>query len=233
MSGPRDRTVVADAAELGAAAAARVAAHALRALGERGAFRLAVPGGRTVAGMFAALAAPPHRDAIDWPRVTVFLADERAVPAAHADSNARCVHDALLAPLGARAPRIVRPAAEEPDLDAAAAAYAAVLVPALDLVVLGLGEDGHVASLFPGSALLAERTRRAAAVTGSPKPPARRITLTPLAIDEAAARLLLASGDGKAAALAAVLAAPRGARDVPAACLAGGEWIVDRAAAGA
>lgn len=224
--------VVADGRALAEAAAEVVASHAARALAARGAFRFAVPGGRSPRGMLAALAAPPHGAAIDWMRITVLFADERAVPPDDPESNYRLVREALLDPLGRGAPRAVRMAADSPDLDAAARAYEAELADPLDLLVLGIGEDGHVASLFPGSPLLGERVRRIAAVFDSPKPPARRLTLTPRALAEARATVVLASGDGKAAAVAAALADGADPARVPAALAAAGEWIVDRAAAG-
>ena len=229
MSGsPR---VVFDAGALAAAAAEVVVAHASRAIAARGAFRIAVPGGRSPRGMLAALAAAPPREALDWSRVTVLFADERALPPDDAESNYRLVREALLDPLGERAPRVVRMAADAADLEGAARDYEAELAQPLDLLVLGLGEDGHVASLFPGSPLLAERVRRVAAVTDSPKPPARRLTLTPRAIAEARGLLVLAAGAGKADAVAGALAAGADPSRIPAALARAGEWLVDREAA--
>ena len=227
---PRPR-VFPDAAALALAAADWVAEAAGRALGERGAFRVAVPGGRTPRGMLAALASPPHRDAIDWSRVTVLLADERALPPDAPESNARLVREALLAPLGARAPRFVRMRGEATDLATAASEYEAELRLPLDLLVLGVGEDGHVASLFPGSPLLQAGERRVAVVENSPKPPARRLTLTPRAIVEARAVLVLASGAGKAVAVADALATGTDPQRVPAAFVRGATWMLDREAA--
>jgi 6-phosphogluconolactonase len=223
--------VVADADALAVAAAEVVAGHAAHALAARGAFRLAVPGGRSPRGMLAVLAASPHREALDWSRVTVLFADERAVPPGDPESNYRLVREALLDPLGERAPRVVRMPADRADLDEAAREYEAEVAEPLDLLVLGVGEDGHVASLFPGSALLAERVRRVAAVTDSPRPPARRLTLTPRALAEARALLVLAGGAAKADAVAAALAGAADPLRVPAALARAGEWLVDREAA--
>jgi 6-phosphogluconolactonase len=223
--------VVADAGALALAAADAVVAHATRALAERGAFRFAVPGGRSPRGMLAALAASPRREALDWSRITVLFADERALPPEDPESNFRLVREALLEPLGALAPAVVRMRADAADLDAAAREYEPELAEPLDLAVLGIGEDGHVASLFPGAPLLHERERRVAAVTDSPKPPARRLTLTPRALSEARAVLVLASGAGKAAAVAAALGPDADPQRVPAALVRAGEWIVDRDAA--
>jgi 6-phosphogluconolactonase len=225
--------VVADAGALALAAADAVVAHAARTLAARGAFRFAVPGGRSPRGMLAALAASPRREALDWSRITVLFADERALPPDDPESNFRLVREALLEPLGAGAPAVERMRAEAADLDAAAREYEPELAEPLDLVVLGIGEDGHVASLFPGSPLLRERERRVAAVTDSPKPPARRLTLTPRALAEARAVLVLASGAGKAAAVAAALGPDADPQRTPAALVRSGEWIVDREAAAA
>lgn len=230
MSG-RDLHVLDDAAALALAAADLVVARARDAIGAHGTFRFAVPGGRTPRGLLAALASAPRRDAVDWPRATLLLADERAVPSEDPDRNARLVREVLLAPLGDRAPAFVPMRAELADLEAAARAYEPELATPLDLLVLGVGEDGHVASLFPGSPLLDERERRVAVVSASPKPPARRLTLTPRAIAEARAVLVLASGAGKADAVAAALADGADPRRVPAALVAGATWLVDREAA--
>ncbi|MBK7367804.1 MAG: 6-phosphogluconolactonase [Candidatus Eisenbacteria bacterium] len=165
---PRVR-VVADAGALAAAAAEVFADRAERAMEDRGEFRVALPGGRSVRGMLERLAASPFADAIEWSRVIVFFSDERAVPAADPESNHRLVTEALLTPLGQRAPRCERMRGEVADLAAEAHDYAALLEEPLDLVVLGLGEDGHVASLFPSSPLLGEMQARVAAVMDSPE----------------------------------------------------------------
>ncbi|MBI5168654.1 MAG: 6-phosphogluconolactonase [Candidatus Eisenbacteria bacterium] len=231
-SEPRVR-VVADAPALAAAAADVFAERAERAIEDRGEFRVALPGGRSVRGMLERLAAPPLADTIEWPRVVVFFADERAVPPSHPDSNHRLVSEALLAPLGPLAPRCERMRGEVADLAAEAHDYAVLLEEPLDLVVLGLGEDGHVASLFPSSPLLGEMDSRVAAVMDSPKPPAQRLTLTPRTLSEARALLVLASGSSKAEAVRAGLE-ERGAVAATPARLARdprGEWLLDAEAA--
>jgi 6-phosphogluconolactonase len=225
VSGPR---VLADATALARAAAERFAARAGEAVAARGGFRVALPGGRSPRGMLEALASGPLRDAVRWDAVTILFADERALPPSDPESNYRLVREALLEPLGARAPRVERMPADAADLEAAAREYESLLERPLDLVVLGIGEDGHVASLFPGSPLVRESVRRVAAVTDSPKPPARRLTLTPRAIAEARAVLVLASGAGKAAAVAAALAPGADPLATPAALARAGEWLVDR-----
>jgi len=211
-----------------AAAAGRVRAAAEAALEWRGQFRMLVPGGRTPARLFRLLAAEPS---MAWDRIEIGFADERAVPQGHAERNDRQLGEALLEPLGDRAPRIERMMAEWPDLHVAAREYDAWLREPADLVVLGLGEDGHIASLFPRSALLGERARRVAAVFDSPKPPARRLTITPRVLTEARAVLVLATGSEKAIAVARALAKVGNVADCPARLVRDAEWIVERAAA--
>lgn len=233
MSAPAPRPrVFADAAGVAEAAARAVVRTANACLEERGEFRLAVPGGRSVAGLFDRLARDPERGLVDWTRVTLLFADERAVPPGDPESNYRLARVALLDPLGDPLPRVRRIRGEAADLEAAAREYDAELAVPADLVVLGVGEDGHVASLFPGSALLDESRRRAACVADAPKPPARRITLTPRALREAREGLLvLAIGAAKAGAVRAALAAEGDARRTPARLARGGAWLLDAAAA--
>ena len=223
--------MLADDAALAEAAAKAVGERALLALAARGRFRVAFPGGRTPRGMLERLAASPWREQLDWGHVIVLFADERAVPPDHPDSNYRMVREALLDPLGARAPVTRRMRGESSDLDEAARDYEAKLIEPLDLVVLGVGEDGHIASLFPGSPLLQECQRRVAVVTDSPKPPARRLTVTPRALAEAIDVLVLAGGAAKAGAAAAALAEEGDVERCPARLVRNATWLLDTAAA--
>ncbi len=234
LSAPAHRPrVFADAGGVAEAAARIVVEASVRCLEERGEFRLAIPGGRSVAGMLDRLAREPDRSLVDWTRVTLLFADERAVPPDHPDSNYRLARTLLLDALGDPLPRVRRMRGEAADFEAAAREYDAELTVPADLVVLGIGEDGHVASLFPGSPLLADSPRRAACVLDSPKPPPRRLTLTPRALREAREGLLvLATGAGKAGAVRAALAGGADFRRVPAALARDGIWLLDAAAAG-
>ena len=141
---------------------------------EANTFTCGVTGGSTALIFFGAL-----RDAdVNWSRVTLFWGDERAVPPDSSDSNYGLAEQMLLIPLGAKAPNTVRMQGEMPDLQHAAREYSAALPPALDLLILGVGDDGHVCSLFPGHRALLEESARVITIEDSPKPPPRRLTLT-------------------------------------------------------
>ncbi len=205
--------------------ATELAALIGEALASRGAAHLAVSGGRTPDRAYALLGALVP----DWSAVHIWFADERCVAPEDPQSNARLLRETLVAP-GAKVHRI----AGELGAEAAAAAYERELGEiVLDVVLLGLGEDGHTASLFPANAALDAGPRtRVAPVHDAPKPPADRVTLTRTTIDRARRRILLATGPGKAAALAAALGDPT--PDVPSSLLdgAGLTVIADREALG-
>ena len=138
----------------------------------------ALSGGATALIFLGAL----RNATVDWRRITLYWADERAVPPDDPDSNYGLAERMLLSPLGPRAPRAIRMPAEA-NLGQAALWYDEVLATeldngALDLAILGVGEDGHVCSLFPGHAGLTEEDLRAVAIEDAPKPPARRLSLT-------------------------------------------------------
>ena len=120
---------------------------------------------------------------VDWRRITLFWADERAVPADDPDSNYGLAERMLLSPLGARAPRAIRMPADGSNLGQAALWYDDALATelddgSLDLAILGVGEDGHICSLFPGHVALTQNDLRAVAIEDAPKPPRRRLSLT-------------------------------------------------------
>jgi len=218
---PRVRLTVVDDAERAAELAADRMAEAAAAGGH-----VALAGGRTPRRAYELVG---ERAGIDWSRVDLWFGDERCVPPDDPESNYRLVAETLLAhAAGAR----VHAVDGRADPDVAAAAYAAEIRGVrLDLALLGLGEDGHTASLFPGSPALDVRDREAVAVTAS-KPPPRRITLTLPVFEAAAAIVVLAVGEGKADAVAAVLRGPD--RRFPASLLPEqAELLADRAAASA
>jgi 6-phosphogluconolactonase len=137
-------------------------------------FTCGVTGGSTALLFLGAL----REASVDWSRITLYWGDERAVPPDSDESNYRLTEDMLLRPLGANAPNAVRMQGEIPDLQYAAREYAASLPPALDVLILGVGDDGHVCSLFPGHPALMEESARVIAIEDSPKPPPRRLTLS-------------------------------------------------------
>jgi len=173
---------------------------------------------------------------VRWDEIEVFFGDERAVPPEHADSNYGMAREALLARVPLRPERIHRMEGEREDLDAAARDYAAQLPARLDLVLLGLGPDGHTASLFPGSPALAERERTVMATPPAPLPPhVRRITLTLPAIGKARHVVFAVTGEDKADVVARVLEGPPDAERLPAQAVRPESgsvvWLLDRAAA--
>lgn len=202
--------------------------EAAAALEERDTFFLGLSGGETSARLCRVLAEPANAIRIDWPRVRIGFADERAVPPDHADSNYRLIHDHLMVPLGIPVNRVVRMRGEAPDLDAAAREYELVLAEPFDLLILGIGSDGHTASIFAGSPAVREMQRHVVAVSDSPKPPPRRLTVTPRTIVEARAVLVMAWGSGKASAVLRALDPRADPVDVPAALVRDREWHVDR-----
>jgi 6-phosphogluconolactonase len=137
-------------------------------------FTCGITGGSTALIFLGAL-----RDAdVLWPRITLFWGDERAVPPDSPESNYGLAEQMLLTALGSKAPKTVRMQGESPDLQHAAREYSALLPPALDLLILGVGDDGHICSLFPGHPALLEDSARVTAIMDSPKPPPKRLTLT-------------------------------------------------------
>ena len=120
---------------------------------------------------------------VDWQRITLFWGDERAVPPDDAESNFGLVERMLLSPLGARGPRAIRMPAETGNLEQAAVWYDDALRTELangplDLAILGVGEDGHICSLFPGHPALTQNDLRAVAIEDAPRPPSRRLSLS-------------------------------------------------------
>ena len=208
---------VLDSAEEVAAAAATEIADALR----DSARTLVLAGGTTPQRCYELLSGME----VMWGRVSILFGDERCVPPNHPDSNYRMARAALLDRV---APATVHrmPAELGPEEGAALYAHVVAAVAPLDVVVLGIGEDGHTASLFPGHPAL-KAQGLTAGIRDSPKPPPQRVTLTLNALQTARKVLILATGAGKADAVAK---AKRG--EVPSGMIAGARWLIDRAAAG-
>ena len=218
------------------AAAQTIAAGLAEARGSAGGMRsLVLSGGSTPVPVYRLLAAQGE---VPWEVVQVFFADERFVPAGHPDSNFKVVEEALLGPLGPRAPRShFAGDGGQQTLGEAAARYASLLPPVVDVLVLGIGEDGHTASLFPatpaedGAPVPGTALPRVIAVHHSPKPPPRRITITPPVILDARHVFVLAAGESKAAAVRSALFGAWDPRRCPAQWARDATWILDPDAA--
>jgi 6-phosphogluconolactonase len=237
-----------DADELAGAVAARLITRIADVQSARGNASIVVTGGGLGGATLAAVAASPARSAVDWKHLDVWWGDERFLPRGHPERNETQARAALLDAVPVVSHRVhPMPATEDTgdDPDAAAESYAAVLaaatrpenharVPEFDVLMLGVGPDGHVASLFPDHPALYE-TRQVVAVRGAPKPPPIRISLTLPAIRTATEVWLVVAGDDKAAAVRMALSGA-GEVQVPAAGARGRQrtlWLLDRAAASA
>lgn len=206
-----------DDAEAVAAAAARIVAETIRGADRT---RLALAGGSTPRRCHELLAAMPD---VPWARVAIFFGDERCVPPDSPESNYRMAADTLLDRVRMGS---VQRIAGELGAEAAAAAYEPLVAAApLDLILLGIGPDGHTASLFPGNPAL-DALGYVTPVHGAPKPPPDRVSLTFRALREARRVVFLVAGEDKRD---AVRQAQRGL--VPAGLIANGEWLVTRDAA--
>lgn len=238
--------VHADAELLAQTVAARLVVRLLDAQAARGQAAMVLTGGRIAAAVYRAVAALPARDAVDWSRVDVWWGDERFLPAGDPERNETMARAALLDAVPLDPARIhPMPASDGPagaDPEEAAARYAAelaaaarpgtALLPHFDVLLLGVGEDGHVASVFPEHPVHYE-SRPVSAVRGSPKPPPVRTTLTLPAINTAEEVWLVASGADKAHAVGMALVGA-GPVQLPAAGVLGTGrtlWLLDRAAA--
>jgi 6-phosphogluconolactonase len=239
-AGPIQNRIYDDYDALSRAAAALFIACAREALQTHQDFRVALSGGRTPARMFALLAASPLRTEVPWSRVQVFWGDERCVPADDERSNAGQACRQLLDRVPLQADRIYPMACEASPAEAALS-YEQELrrlfgdrPPRFDLIFLGLGSDGHTASLFPGSDLIAERRRLVREVPTAAAEP-DRVSFTPVLINQAAIVAFLVSGAKKADTVRAVQQGPYEPQRLPAQAVrprAGRIlWLLDRAAA--
>jgi 6-phosphogluconolactonase len=219
----RPQPIVVASEELAQRSAEWLAEAIRQSLARGGRCSFALSGGKTVGPIYRTLAAMP----LPWERVDFYFADERCVPPDHLESNYFLAEENLFRPAGVKLDQVRRMQGEREDRDAAARDYEALLPPTLDVVLLGMGEDAHTASLFPGLAAVEERVRRVLAVVG-PKPPPWRLTLTLPVLVGARKVLFAVAGEGKKDALRRVLAG----EDLPAARVTNAEWIVDRTAAG-
>jgi len=237
--------ILARPADLYSEAAEAFVRIAQQAVAAHGKFSVALAGGSTPKALCSLLAADPvRRNALPLGSMHFFWGDERHVPPDHAESNFRMAQEAMLAKLGVGANQVHRIPAEYPDASHAADEYERTLreffalrageFPRFDLVLLGIGTDGHTASLFPGTRALDERLRIVVS-NRVDKLDTDRVTLTVPAINNAAHVVFLVSGADKAPALKAVLEGPRDAHKLPAQLIAPHDgtltWLVDREAA--
>jgi 6-phosphogluconolactonase len=236
--------VIEDAEALADAAARAVAECAAEAVAARGRFTIALAGGVTPRATYERLAQSPLRERMPWDRTWVFFGDERGVPPDHPESNYRMANEALLSKVPIPTKQIARIRGEADDSEEAATEYARRLtevfgykrgdLPRFDLILLGMGVDGHTGSLFPGSPVLKEVFRPVAAVHAGAASIPQRVTFTLPVINAAARVMFLVAGAEKAKVLKVVLGEPT--TGLPAALVrpASGRltWLIDRSAAG-
>jgi 6-phosphogluconolactonase len=244
MSSPKIR-ILADAEAVSRAAAEEFVRLANAAIAARGQFAIALSGGSTPKRLYQLLAEAPFREQVAWDKVEFFWGDERSVPPDHNDSNYHMASEAMLRKLPVPATHIHRMEAERTDRDAAARDYEAALarvfktsvggeIPGFDLILLGMGPDGHTASLFPHTTALKERSRWVI-VNYVPKFATDRVTFTVPVLNRAREVLFLVAGADKAEPLHEVLEGPPNNDEYPSQFVkpSPGELVffVDRAAA--
>ena len=241
--------VLPDPAAIAAEAAERIVHAADEAIALSGRFRIGLSGGSTPKALFQLLASDAYRDRIDWSNVEVFFADERCVPPDHAESNYRMARETLLSKVKIPGDNVYRMRGEVDPPNEAAKEYGQMLKEkfggpsieeggGLDVTLLGMGEDGHTASLFPGTAAVNETKHRCVANYAEKSTTGKswRLTLTARFINRSRAVLILVAGASKAKTLAEVLEGPRNPQRLPIQLIAPTEgklsWLVDAAAAG-
>ncbi|MCG3777765.1 MAG: 6-phosphogluconolactonase [Nitrospira sp.] len=245
MAAPPEIRLSRDRQAWAAGAAELVQSVGQEAVAAKGQFLLALSGGATPESLYRALTSPPFAGRFDWSHTIFFFSDERCVPPDDPRSNYALANKALLTPLNIAPSQVCRMAGESRDPQAAAADYeqhlrhatktTAPALPQMDLILLGVGADGHTASLFPRTPILQDR-QTVIAVTQSPQDPPTRLTMTLGVINRASVVLFLAAGAGKAGVVSAILDPKTEAdRQLPAALVAPDEgrliWLLDLAVA--
>ena len=243
MSSPPDIRKLTTPQEVFEAAAEEVVRAAKQAVSERGRFTIALSGGSTPKNLYTLLATNA-RTSLPWDRTYFFWSDERHVPPDDPDSNYRMAEEAMLSKIPVAASNVFRVPTENPDAGAAAEAYEQTLrkffaveagqVPRFDLILLGMGPDGHTASLFPETAALREKSRLVVA-NWVEKLKTSRITFTLPLLNAARCVAFLVSGTDKASVLHEVLEGDAPAEQFPAKLVRPSDskliWFLDRAAA--
>ena len=222
-------------------AAERIVELSEAAIEMGGRFSIALSGGSTPKLLHQLLSSPQYQSQVDWPNVDVFFGDERCVPPDHTDSNYRMARETLLSKVPIPGDNVYRMRGEHPEPNEAAKEYGETLKEkfgndgGLDLILLGMGPDGHTASLFPQTKALAETKHRCMA-NFVPKLDAWRLTMSAPFINRARNVIFLVTGAEKAPVLAEVLEGPREPQRLPAQLIqpATGKvtWLLDAAAAG-
>lgn len=240
----REIRVLPDAAAIARRAADEFVKAAVEAVADHGSFTVALAGGSTPKSLYALLAEDPAlKSAIPWDHVYFFFGDERHVPPDHADSNFRMANEALFSKIPPRTGHVVRIKGEYQDTEKAALEYEAALrayfklkdgeYPRFDLVLLGMGDEGHTLSLFPGTKAL-HASNRIAVRNWVGKLFTERVTLTAAAANAAKLVIFLVTRADKAPALKAVLEGPYEPEQLPAQLIQPGNgkllWLVDQGA---
>jgi 6-phosphogluconolactonase len=239
----REIKVVPDAKAVAAEAAERVTAAAERAIEERGRFSIALSGGSTPKALYALWAAEPYRSRVDWSKWHILFGDERAVPPDHKDSNYKMADEALLSKVPIPKSQVYRMKGELGEQAEEAAKEYGLMLKAefgdgLDVVLLGMGGDGHTASIFPGSKAVSEKEHRVVGyfAENSSTGKSWRVTMTAPYINQAREVLVLLAGADKAARLAEVFEGPEVPDRLPIQLIKPTHgkivWIMDAAAAG-
>jgi 6-phosphogluconolactonase len=226
------------------AAADEIVSLVADAIEERGGASLVFSGGGTPGGTYRALSRPPRVSAIAWKSVRCYLGDERWVPLDDNQSNAKLVHETLLNHLDEEKPQIFFPNAGKGSAEEGAREYERAIrkaerceqgMPKFDIVLLGIGEDGHIASIFPNSKLLDESGGKLCMAAERPSGGPRRVTLTPKALLAAAHIVFIVKGENKADIVRRAIEGGEGPRELPARLFADAAervtWFLDTAAA--
>jgi 6-phosphogluconolactonase len=238
--------ILPDGAAIARRAAQKFVGAGAAAVNEKGSFSVVLAGGSTPKALYGLLANDPVlRAQVPWDKMRVFFGDERHVGPDHPDSNFRMANEAMISKSPLKPAQVTRIKGEYPDAEQAAREYELAIrsyfeladgeFPRFDLVLLGLGSEGHTASLFPGTRALHEK-QRIAVSNWVGKLLAERITLTPPAINNAAHVIFIVTGADKAPALTAVLERVYEPDQLPAQLIRPGNgtllWLVDTAAGG-
>ncbi len=216
--------------DFGKAGAQWIAQHVRESRAARGHCSIALAGGETPRIVYQCLAHPDNATEIPWSKIDFYFGDERCVPMDHPESNFRMAQESMRLVDRATPARVHRMPADRQDADLGAREYERLLPESLDVLLLGMGQDGHTASIFPGSSAIHERDRRVLLVA-SPKPPALRLTITPLVIETSKNILVMVRGKQKAKVIARVLSTPVCPMELPVQLAQGATFLLDTDAA--